>query len=309
MSILRISLFGKFQAQRGEQVLVDFNAGKVQELFCYILLYRDRPHSREALASLMWDEYSTRESRRHLRQALWQLQNTLSCNTELTNPCLLVIKPDWVQLNPNVHLWLDVAVFEEAFALCRTRRGRELDLQCFEALQGAVGLYRGDLLEGCYYDWCLYERERFQNMYLTMLDKLAGYCETHYDYETGIDYAIGILRWDRAHERAHQRLMRLRYLTGDRTGALRQYECCTVALAEELGVKPAQRTVNLYKQIQEDQLHDLVSTVTKINGRLEATTPPLPKILGHLIYLKTSLVDIQHQVEQEIERVEHILVS
>ena len=37
-------------------------------------------------------------------------------------------------------------------------------------------VYRGDLLEGCYQDWCLFERERLQNAYLAMLDKLMVRC-------------------------------------------------------------------------------------------------------------------------------------
>jgi len=39
-------------------------------------------------------------------------------------------------------------------------------------LQEAVRLSYADLLEGWYQDWCLYERERLQNIYLLILDKL-----------------------------------------------------------------------------------------------------------------------------------------
>jgi DNA-binding SARP family transcriptional activator len=66
MSILRVSLFGKFRVQLGEQVMTSLNVRKVQELFCYLLLYRDRPHPREALASLLWGDSSTAQSRKYL---------------------------------------------------------------------------------------------------------------------------------------------------------------------------------------------------------------------------------------------------
>src|SRR5438128_1039451 len=58
-------------------------------------------------------------------------------------------------------------------------------------------LYRGDLLEGWYSDWCLYERERLQHMYLAMLDKLMEYSESHQEYETGQTYGMRALRYDR----------------------------------------------------------------------------------------------------------------
>jgi DNA-binding SARP family transcriptional activator len=44
--------------------------------------------------------------------------------------------------------------------------------------------------------------------------------------------------------------MRLFYMAGDRTSALRQYQRCAEALAEDLNIQPGENTVKLYKQIQ-----------------------------------------------------------
>ena len=86
-----------------------------------------------------------------------------------------------------------------------------------------------------------------------ILDKLLVYCMSHEEFEAGQRYGGLILRYDRARERTHQLLMRLHYLAGDRTGALRQYERCVVALREELGVRPDRRTVALYEEIRGSQ--------------------------------------------------------
>jgi hypothetical protein len=67
-------------------------------------------------------------------------------------------------------------------------------------------------------------------------------------------HGAAILRVDRAHEQAHRRMMRLHALRGDRTAALRQYEQCVAALAEELGVQPTRRTLTLYDRIRADRL-------------------------------------------------------
>ena len=61
-----------------------------------------------------------------------------------------------------------------------------------------------------------------------------------------------MLREDRARERTHRRLMRLYYLAGDRTGALRQYERCAAALRQELDVEPSRRTSELERRIRRD---------------------------------------------------------
>jgi two-component SAPR family response regulator len=129
-------------------------------------------------------------------------------------------------------LWLDVEVFERAFMLVQRQRGADSTRAHVESLQEAVQLYRGDLLEGWYQDWCLYERERLQNMYLVMLDKLMCHCEAMREFELGLFYGSQILRYDRAHERTHRQLMSLQYLSGDRTAALRQFERCVAALAK-----------------------------------------------------------------------------
>jgi DNA-binding SARP family transcriptional activator len=121
-------------------------------------------------------------------------------------------------------------------------------------IQQAVELYRGDLLEGWYMEWCLLERERLQSMYLQLLDKLASYYEASGEYESGLLCGARALRCDRAREHTHHMLMRLHYLAGDRTGALRQFDRCMAALREGLGVSPSERTLELYRQIQAEEL-------------------------------------------------------
>ena len=147
-----------------------------------------------------------------------------------------------------------MAEFEQAFNLTRGTPGRQLDAQNVQILQNAVELYRGDLLEGWYQDWCLFERERLQNMYLTMLDKLIDYSEANELYEAGLAYGAHILRHDRARERTHRRLMRLHYLARDRTEALRQYERCVSSLDKELGVEPdvGQRGAKLVRDLVDE---------------------------------------------------------
>ena len=59
MSRMNIQLFGQFCIRRKEQLLGGFEAHKVQELFCYILLHRQHSLSRESLASLLWADTTT----------------------------------------------------------------------------------------------------------------------------------------------------------------------------------------------------------------------------------------------------------
>jgi DNA-binding SARP family transcriptional activator len=306
MSDLNVSLFGKFRMWYGDQSLAGLEGRKVQELFCYLLLYRSKPHPRETLADLLWGDHLTAQSKKYLRQTLWQLQAALESQAELSSQRPLLVEPEWIQLNPAIDLWFDVALFEQAFSSVQSLPGQALSAQGVQILQEASKLYQGDLLEGWYQDWCLYERERLQNMYLAILDKLMEYCEAHHDYEAGLTYGARILWYDHARERTHRRLMRLHYLAGDRTAALRQYERCMTTLAKELSVKPAQRTVVLYEQIQADRLDPSLFSA-EANVILEATSVPLADLLDHLRQLQVVLTKAQHQVWQEIQAVERAL--
>src|SRR4029079_5344214 len=119
---------------------------------------------------------------------------------------LLRADAEWVGINPAVGLWLDVAVLEQAYHRVQGVPGRQLEGKSLEAVREAVWHYQGDLLEGCYLDWCLSERERLQQIHLSLLDKLMDHCQAEHDYEMGLAYGMQILRIDRASERTHRRM-------------------------------------------------------------------------------------------------------
>ena len=309
MSQIRVQLFGQFRVRRNEQVVAGLEAHKVQELLCYLLLHRHHSNSREALASLLWPNTTTALSKKKLRQTLWHLQSALSSQQKPACNRLLLVEPDRVQINAEADLWLDVAVFEKIFALVERIAGQELDVWQVWAMQNAVELYQGPLLEGCYEDWCLYERERLQNRYLAMLEKLMIYCELHRDYDAGIRYGLRMMACDGTRERTHRQLMRLHYLNGDRAAALRQYKQCATALNGELGVKPSKRTIELYKQILAEQLvePELPFTPIEAHPTLDSVPSSLVEALGHLTQLQKFLANLQSQVQQRIQQVEQAL--
>jgi len=301
MPSLKINFFGKFEMGCADKVLADFESHKAQELFCYLLLHRTRPYLRETLAELLWEKSPDVQIRKCLRQTLWKLQATLNLHTEFKDSELLVITPNWVQINPKASIWLDVVEFELRFNTVRDVSVEKLERQQIEAMQGAVALYRGDLLEGLYSDWCLMERERLKDMYLMMLDKLMAYSEISHAYEAGLVYGMRILSYDQALESVHRRMMRLYYSSGNRIKAMRQYERCARILDQELGVKPAHRTQMLYEQIKADQL-DNTSDIQPLplGNSLPVAQEQLKELLNDLIELENRLKSKIQLAEQTV---------
>lgn len=302
MAGLSIRLFGQVSVQRDDQPLAGLSA-KALELLCYLLLHRGRSHTREVLADTLWPDASDSVAKKYLRQAIWQLHSVLADGVrgeEAESGALLTMRPGWVRINPRAGWWLDVAAFEQAYNLCRDTRGKDLSDAQAQALESAVVLYRGDLIEAWYQDWCLYERDRLQQTYLAMLEQMMGCCETRQRYATGVAYGQRILRYDPAQESAHRHLMRLYYLAGDRTSALRQYERCASALARHFSLRPSRETDALYQQIRTDYLEDPAADVTAARRGDQPGSDLLLGLQTRLDHIQASLATLHQQVQQEM---------
>lgn len=309
---LHISLFGRFQVLRDGAPIVGLEAHKVQELFSYLLLYRNHTHPRETLAGVLWGERSTTQARKYLRQALWQLQGALDGQTTGSS-AWLAVDGEWLRLSLTAQMQLDVELLERAYAMAEGIPGQELGDQQAQALKLAVDMYQGDLLEGWYQDWCLFERERLQNMYLGMLEKLLNCCEARGDYELGLDYGMRSLRYDNARECTHRRMMRLYYLAGNRTAALRQYERCVEALDKELGVGPTNATNAVLKQIREDRLAPRRISATGIlpavafSAKGDNALGLLAETLRCLKAYQLVIETLRDKLQQDIRSIESVL--
>jgi len=309
MTLLNIRLFGSLSIQRNGQELGGLHAGKAQELLCYLLLHRDKPHPREALGTLLWGDCTSVQSKKYLRQTLWQLHQGLHGTKPLDHERMLLVDSECVRLDTTSDFRLDVAVMEDAFSPVRKVAGQQLDQAQADALRNATTLYAGDLLEGWFADWCLFERERLQSMYLSMLDKLMAYCESHHEYEDGMAHGEQMLRRDRACERTYIRLMRLQYLAGDRAGAIRQFHRCAAALQEELGVRPAKRTLELFEQIRADSLEHC--TPPKPNGvpGQDTALVSLSSLPARLKTIYLLLLQVRNRLDQDLDAVEKALAD
>jgi len=300
MGTLELRLLGRFQARAGDTRLTPLEASaRPRELLGYLIVFRSRPHHREALSDALWGDCPGSSPRKNLRQALWQLQGAMKQCPAECGDALLELDPEWVRVRPDAEVWTDVQVLERAFARSKDRAGEDLSADEAALLREAVDLYAGDLLEGWYQDWCLFERERLKSIYLAILDKLLAYSEAQREWDAGLAYGSTILRYDRAHERAHRQMMRLHYRAGDRTAAVRQYWTCSAELGRALGIEPGEATTRLFEEICADR----PSGVRQDHGAglSESTTR---RILSHMRQVRQSLAYTENLLAQDIADLE-----
>ena len=285
MAWMHVCLLGAFQVSVDELPLV-IDSFKTKELFGHLLLHHDRLLNREALAGVLWGEVPTVQARKHLRQALWQLQSMLTIIG--FDPPLLSVNDSTISLGVTDALSVDALELEHAFLSTKGLAPHELDTRLVDRMRQAVDLYQGEFLEGWYSDWCLHPRERLQTMYLSLLDKIMVHCELSGAYDVGIYYGLEAIRHDPVRELTHLRLMRLHYCNGDRTMALRQYEQCATLLDQELGISPARATLVLHRQITLDDRGSV--------GPDPGDAQVLPDLLRQVEQMQAALTDLRRHL-------------
>ncbi len=264
---VRISLLNCF-AIDGGSTEEGIGRGAARELLCYLAVFRDRQHSREALLEALWSDLPAPAARKRLRQTLWQLKTALGAHA-------LQIGPSAVSYGQVT--WLDVDVFEQAYRAVSVREPSTFNEADVRRIQESVRMYGFGLLPGMYQDWCIAERDRIDGMQVLMLEQLMDYFEIRHDYRTAIGYGESILRLDPARESTHQRLILLFHAVGDRTGAIRQFRRCVAALERELGVKVSRATLDVLRQVEDDEVAPHVPSAAHASGSrtgaLSAATP------------------------------------
>ena len=260
--VIRVSLFGRFEARCDRRPVPGLRARKVQELLSYVLLSKQRQIQRERLADRLWQHVDSRYAKKYLRQALWQLQRAYDAASRPGDGPLLVVDQDWVGIHADTPVWVDACELERAYECAIEAPAGGLAPLLREQMRTAVGLYRGELLEGWYEDWCVDQREAYRSMYLSLLHHLMLDAEATGNWEAGLVYGRRALQEDRASERTHALMMRLNHMAGDRTAALRQFELCETALREDLRVVPQDSTRRLHELIRDSDAGPAAGPVT-----------------------------------------------
>jgi len=257
MAGLTLSLFGSPRLARDGTPL-HLRSRKCIALLAY-LAATGTSHSRAHLAALFWPESDTPRSQRSLRYTLWLLRKAL-------DGAWLVADRETVGLDGSHVQAVDAVRFRDLLAQCRAHghSTEEACPQCLALLAQAVTLYQGDFMAGFtlrdspgFDSWQVLEAEGFRRELAGALERLAGGHAVRGDIEAGIAYARQWVALDPLREPAHRCLMRLYAASGQRSGALRQYEACEKELQEELGVAPDPETTALYQAIQAGRTPEL----------------------------------------------------
>jgi len=255
--LLRLRLLGGFELRSATTgAPIPLPARKPALLLAYLALRPGQPQGRDKLAGLFWGNSGDAQARTSLRQALAVLRRQLGPHAE---GLIQAPEVETVALAPG-RLATDVAELEA----CLASGARD-------ALERAVALYEGDLLDGfqarepLLEEWLVAERQRLREAVLAAMAALLPEVVATGPAEAGVRLALRVLALDplqeAAHralmrlqarqEAAHRALMRLQARQGRRGAAPARYQALREALARELGVAPEEETQRLHRELRD----------------------------------------------------------
>jgi ABC-type oligopeptide transport system substrate-binding subunit/DNA-binding SARP family transcriptional activator len=286
MPRLSVYLLGPLRVTLDGEPVAGFESDKVRALLAYLAVEAKGPQRRERLAGLLWPDQPEQSARTNLRHVLANLRKAIGDRTRSgdrarsddrgASPPFLHVSRQTIQLNRASDAWVDVSAF---IHLVQTKQ--PANQQSIDQLEEAVELVRGSFLEGfslsgcpAFEEWVLFEGERLQRLALEALGRLSDWYEMQGNIERALEYAWRQVELEPWREEAHQQVMRLLALGGQRGAALAQYETCRRILVEELGVEPAAETTRLYEQIRDGELGVSAAALTLSRERERAARIP-----------------------------------
>jgi DNA-binding SARP family transcriptional activator/tetratricopeptide (TPR) repeat protein len=239
VSEITLQVLGAFRIQDSAGREIRIASRKGRALLAYLALRPGETHSRERLASLLWEDADEELARTSLRQALAAVRKSLPAAAQSA----LLADTESVSIDPQ-------AVSSDLGAL---RRGLADGTRT--ALKQALAHYRGDLLDGfdarstAFDEWLSQERLRVRKQASEALQQLTSLCVATEDADGALEACTRLVAIEPLNEAAHRTLMELHAKRQSYAEALRQYRVCRDALRRELDVAPEPATEQLYRDL------------------------------------------------------------
>jgi DNA-binding SARP family transcriptional activator/tetratricopeptide (TPR) repeat protein len=255
---LVLQLLGGFAVRDTAGTELRIASRKGRALLAFLAARAGETHSRDRLASLLWEEADEELARTSLRQALAAIRKALPVDA---HP-VLISDPDSLRLDPDL--------IETDIALLR----RSLITGTRAALQEGMAHHRGEFLEGLdarstsYDEWLNQERQALRRQLADALQKLSALCSAQEDFDGALAASSRLVSLEPLNEAAHRTVMELQARRHAYADALRQYQICRDILRRELDVAPEPATEQLYRDL--------------MRRRRAATTPLAADAVGPL---------------------------
>ena len=212
---------------------------KAQELFAYLVHYRDKTLSKQILIDLLWPDYDIERSSIQLHTAIYQIRKMIkSTGFDLQ----IKYKDEGYRL-----VWgdvkLDVEEWEDS-----VRHLPPVTEETVDQHVSIMEMYTGDYLGEHPYLWAEHEQERLRLIWLSHAKQIAEY------YTSKEQYTEAILMYQKIREKfpgaedGYFGLMKLYALLNYQGEVSKQFQLISIKLKEEFDVAPSKELTEWYQQ-------------------------------------------------------------
>jgi DNA-binding SARP family transcriptional activator len=260
---LSLQLFGPLEVRLRGVSLPRVRSRKGHWLLALLALRSGCQVERSWLASTLWPDSPPPQAYACLRNSLKGLRETLGPEADrLRGPSPQTLALELTGAS------VDVLAFDAAIAQGDTA-----------ALERAVALYRGPLLEGCAEEWAFPERGAREQAYLGALETLAACAHAAGDLSAAERYLRLAAAADPLRESAHRALMRLLADAGQEAAVHQLYRDLRLSLHRELNAAPDLQTVALFERLRSEgrrQAQVPERALSSIDRRAQHNLPAQP---------------------------------
>lgn len=246
--LLECRLLGTFRVRTSDGTVVEpraWRTSKTRDLF-RMLAVAGRVVPADRIVDALWPDVDPQRGRASLRTAASQVRQVIGEQH-------LARHDGGFELTD---VWVDATAFTAAVTVARQRLSTGDRAGGVAAAWEAVTLYSGDLCEDePYADWVVHDRDRLRAVLRQLLLETAdAACELGWLRDAS-ELAHRALDLDPIAERAYRSLMRVYGRLGETEQALRLYEQCRRALADELGADPGELTRAVHLELLRAEPH------------------------------------------------------
>jgi DNA-binding SARP family transcriptional activator len=225
----RVEILGGFRLSQGaETVRVSTSA---ERLIAFLAVH-NRPVSRLYVASSLYLELTDARAAANLRSILWRLRSE----------GLRVVEVDGAEIRLTGGVTTDLG---DALALATQILADD------SAVESDFAPFLTDILPDWYDDWLVFERDRYRQLRHLVLELLCRRLAARADFSHAVTAGLAAVEIDPLSESAQGALIEAYLAEGNCASALRQYQCFSRALAEDLGLEPSPCLRRLFGDVLE----------------------------------------------------------
>jgi DNA-binding SARP family transcriptional activator len=244
--MLNLRFLGKSKIEYNGNNIEDQLGNKAIALICLLVLNERRYLSREKIIGYLWPDSNTDAAKYNLRYNLWLIKKNIL--EDKNNNSFLKVDTECCGINSKYEFNCDVIDIMKFKPSCQ---------DSVESILKLKKLFRGDLLEGYYFNKCdefndliIYERINFEQRKVKILNRLVEVYENDKRYEDCIEVLNEIIEIEPYDEKTVLKLMDIYQKSGKRAVAINYYNEFSYNLSCSLGIHPSNELRNKYNEIK-----------------------------------------------------------